>query len=206
MDSADSHWLQLVKDNLLIILLAASGVVFLGYGAFQIVMPKSEGIVIEKAESASQETERTKGEEIVVDVEGAVENPGIYRLSIDARQQDALIAAGGMSKSADRPLVAKTLNMAAKLSDGMKIYIPRMGEVPAPVVNTAGQVVAGTSTSTGISINSASASELDSLPGVGPVTSDKIIKNRPYSSLEELTSKKAVTKATFEKIKDQISL
>lgn len=205
----ENRWIQFAKDNLLIIILAVGGLVFLGYGAYQMLGPKDveAGVVIEKSqpgEGAGIVTSPGTEKEIVVDVEGAVEKPGIYRLPMDSRHQDALIAAGGMNKSADRSLVAKTFNMAAKLTDGMKLYIPHKGEVIS-VTSNSGSAVAGVATSI-ISINSGSVGELDSLPGVGQVTANKIISNRPYGSLEELVSKKAVSKSVFEKIKDRISL
>lgn len=206
MESPDNHLLSLIKDNLLIVILAAGGLMFLAYGLYQMLAPKNVegGVVIEKSQTVDSAMSPVVTKEIVVDVEGAVEKPGIYRLPMDSRHQDALIAAGGMNKSADRSLVAKTLNMAAKLTDGMKLYIPHKGEVIS-VTSNSGSAVAGVATSI-ISINSGSVGELDSLPGVGQVTANKIISNRPYGSLEELVSKKAVSKSVFEKIKDRISL
>lgn len=207
MEPQENIVYEFVKSNLIVLLLGLGGLIFLGYGLYQMIVPKSEEIVIEKSQpvdSAGIGISPGVGKEIVIDVEGAVERPGIYHLPLNSRQQDGLIAAGGMSKSADRSLVAKTLNMAAKLSDGMKLYIPHVGE-SAFVVSNAGGQVAGSMTNL-ISINMASASELDSLPGVGPVTADKIINNRPYGSLDELVNKKAVSKSVFEKIKEKISL
>ena len=71
--------------------------------------------------------------------------------------------------------------------DSTKLYIPFQGEQAS--LNSSSQAVAGASTGS-ISINNATSSQLDGLPGVGPVTSGKIISNRPYTSLEELLSKK----------------
>jgi len=206
MDSPhQNRWLQLAKDNLLIILLAVGGLAFVGYGAFEMLIPKDvQGVVIERSQVVEGAVSPGIEKEIVVEVEGAVDKPGIYRLPIGSRHQDALIAAGGMNTSADRSLVAKTLNMAAKLKDGMKLYIPHKGDVLS-VTGNGGSSVAGVATSI-ISINSGTVGELDSLPGVGLVTANKIISNRPYGSLEELTTKKAVSKSVFEKIRDMISL
>lgn len=208
MEPKENFIYEFVQSNLIVILLGVGGLIFLGYGAFQMLAPGTEEIIIEKAQSADASVvgnAMATQKEIAVDVEGAVEKPGVYHLSVDARQQDALIAAGGMSKSADRSIVAKTLNMAAKLSDGMKIYIPRLGESLAVMTTAGTQQVAGLATSS-ISVNTGSAAELDSLPGIGVVTANKIISNRPYGSLDELTSKKAVSRSVFEKIKDKISL
>lgn len=146
--------------------------------------------------------------EIVVDVEGAVMKPGVYRLKRSAIIQDALIAAGGMSSDADREKVAKSMNLASKVIDGSKIYIPSVGEVSGLTSSpsTSSGSSTGDSSSNLININSASENELDSLSGVGIVTTAKIIDNRPYSTVEELLSKKIVSRTVFEKIKDKISV
>jgi competence protein ComEA len=145
--------------------------------------------------------------EITVDIEGAVQKPGVYSLSATSRVQDALISAGGLSDKADRSKVSKAMNLAAKLVDGAKIYIPQEGEqAMASSGDSGGQTVLGSETSSVININTASESELDSLPGVGPATAAKIIKGRPYSSLEELIQKKILGTKVFSNIKDKIGL
>lgn len=139
-----------------------------------------------------------------VDVSGAVTNPGVYALSSEARVEDALKAAGGVTISADPVYLSKSLNLAQKVTDGMKIYVP--------VANEAGPsaMVAGAQASVAvggpININVASASELDQLSGVGLVTAQKIIDARPYSSIDELVIKKVVTRSVYDKIKDRIVL
>jgi len=141
-------------------------------------------------------------QEIAVDVEGAVVRPGVYKIDSQSRVGDALTAAGGLSNDADTERVAMTVNRAAYVTDGMKIYIPlKVSEV------SQGSTVGKTSSLHGpISINLASLSELDTLSGVGPVTGQKIIDNRPYSALQELVTKKIVSQSVFEKIKENISL
>ncbi len=139
-----------------------------------------------------------------IDISGAVENPGVYTLSAESRIQDALVAAGGLSLAADRDWVAKYLNLAQKAIDGTKIYIPNKTEAKVTVSqgSTLGVATAGNEL---ININTASSFELDSLPGVGEVTVQKIISGRPYQKTDELLTKKIVNKSTFEKIKDKIS-
>lgn len=133
--------------------------------------------------------------EIMVHVDGAVVQSGVYKLSGDLRVDDAIKAAGGMTSEADTSRV----NLAAKITDGQKVLVPRLGEV----TSDKGQV---TSQSQLVSINSGTQAELESLPGIGPVTAQKIISLRPYSSVEELLSKKAVSNSVFAKIKDMVSL
>lgn len=143
---------------------------------------------------------------LVVDVEGAVVNPGIYTLPASARVEDAIGAAGGVARGADDAYVAKNINRAMKVADGMKVYIPTLDETS----HNLGTVVAmpGTSSQNDgiVSVNMASKDELDLLPGVGPVTAQKIIDNRPYATLDDLVTKKAIGPSLFEKLKNQLSL
>lgn len=158
---------------------------------------EEQSIVIERASDNDQKSVKS----ILVDVSGAVQKPGVYTLEEDSRVQDAIIAAGGMSLEANRESVGKSINLASKLIDGMKIYIPFVGEDSGKV----GTLVEGASSSL-ISINSASSKELESLPGIGEVTAEKIISNRPYNSLEEVVSKGALRQSVYEKVRDSLSL
>lgn len=138
---------------------------------------------------------------ISIDVSGAVVTPGVYKLTDGSRIEEAVNAAGGFSPDSDKEYISKYINLAQKLVDGTKIYIPVVGEsISAAQI---GQV-AGTNTSAKININTAAPSELESLTGVGPVTASKIISGRPYQRIEELIDKKIIGKAVFEKIKDSI--
>lgn len=200
------HWLPIV--------LGLAGVIFLIVGFVSVANPRDrQGEITFEAASTGPQSETGFAQEkgasksITVDVSGAVEKPGVYDLPADARVQDALIAAGGMSGEADREFVAKNLNLAAKVTDGGKVYIPVIGDPSTPLrQGFEGQAVAGVSDSALININTASASELDKLQGVGPVTAEKIISNRPYASIDELVSKKVVGEKVFNDIKDKISV
>ena len=142
--------------------------------------------------------------EVKVDVSGAVMDPGVYTLSVNSRVEDAIKAAGGVTGAADPAYLAKTLNLAQKVSDGMKIFVPEAGQFSG---QSGSSSVAGASTqNTLININSASLAELDKLPGVGPVGAQKIIDGRPYGSIEELFTKKAVNRSVYEKIKELVSV
>ena len=183
-------------------------------GVFQYLASKSDSSDIEFISSENQTTD-VKGvsttNKISVDVEGKVLHPGVYTLSEGARIKDALIAAGGLSSSADRVYVSKHLNQAQKVIDGGKIYIPALGEVKTAniSVDTNTMEMSNSSASTVesigmININTASESELDALPKVGPVTAKKIISARPYSNINELVSKKILGQKTFEGLKEKI--
>jgi competence protein ComEA len=136
---------------------------------------------------------------ITVDVEGAVLRPGVYMLPGGARVEDAITAAGGLGSGVDEELFAKTINRAAKITDGTKLYIPKVG------VDQTSHTVSDTQNGL-ISVNFATAAQLDVLPGVGPVTAQKIIDNRPYQTLDELVTKKAIGASLYEKLKNNLSL
>lgn len=146
---------------------------------------------------------------ILVDMSGAVEKTDVFEISSGARLKDVLALAGGLSADADRKFFARNFNLARILKDQEKIYIPNTEETQKGEAETNQQVFQNVDSNTldlsdKININSASMSELDALPGVGKVTAQKIIQNRPYISIEELLDKKVVNKSVFEKIKNQI--
>ncbi|MBI1862910.1 helix-hairpin-helix domain-containing protein [Candidatus Microgenomates bacterium] len=150
--------------------------------------------------------------DLVVDIAGAVTTPGIYHLPAGSRINDALQKADGLSGEANREYISHIINLAELLQDQEKIYIPKLGEdisalssqhpLSAIVQNTAN----GLSVSPFLSINSASKSELENLPGIGEITAEKIIAGRPYSSVEELSNKGILKKTLFEGLKEKISL
>lgn len=143
----------------------------------------------------------SESREVIVEVSGAVVNPGVYKLEKESRIEDAIAKAGGFSEKADLTWVSKVLNRASILSDGQKIFIPEKGTT---VGNQSGKT-AGTQT-TLININTASQSELEKLWGIGPVTAERIIEARPYSSVEELFTRKILKQNVFEKNKDLLTV
>lgn len=209
--------LEFIKKNLLFVGLIFFGVILMLIGLFQYLASKNDTSDIEFTSSSSNETQAAdiKGvsttSKVSVDVEGKVLHPGVYSLLEGSRIQDALIAAGGLSSSADRVYVSKHLNQAQKVIDGGKIYIPAVGEIqPANITVDANDTTmsnssASTVESNGmININTASESELDALPKVGPVTAKKIISARPYSNINELVSRKVLGQKTFDGLKEKI--
>jgi len=141
---------------------------------------------------------------IHVDVEGGVERPGVYGLPLGSRVDDAIRIAGGISSEVDADGLAKQLNRASVLVDGGKIYVPKKGEVQG-VVNSMSYNNSSQNGSM-ININLASQTELDSLPGVGPVIANKIISARPYNTLDDLVNKKVISASLFKKIKSRLTL
>ena len=196
------EWLSKLKIELLVGIIGLF-LVIVGIFAFTLDGSRSSEIEIIPATASSNLTGSEA--EIVVDVSGAVAKPGVYKLDAGVRVGQAIEAAGGLSSDADHDWLAKSLNLAARLSDGAKIYIPRKGEnIKSTTATTFGSgVVAATTT---VNLNAATSAELEALPGIGPVTAGKIINGRPYSAIEELLTRKIVGKSVYEKIKDKVSV
>jgi len=184
------------------------GLILLGLGVIFFRLNSADKPKIEIISSDSSQGAAT----IFIDIQGAVEKPGVYELPANSRINDLLIRAGGLSASADREWVSKNINLAQKLQDGIKIYIPNQKEVrqfggPA-LSTTAGGEVAGVSGAIAgkININTASQAQLESLWGIGKKRAADIIANRPYQSIEELVTKAKIPKSVVEKIKEKITI
>jgi len=195
--------LKILQDKPYLITLGLAGVFLIGVGIV------SAGMIANQAGDGGVEimeiSEEGENGEVFVDVGGAVMQPGLYKLSGEGRINDALMAAGGLSQKADRDWFSKNINLAQKVSDGSKIYIVFKGENQVASGGSTG-AVAGTAVTRKINVNTASATELDKLWGVGPATAEKIINGRPYSSVEELKTKKILKSNVYERIKDEISV
>lgn len=184
------------------------GLVLVGFGFFFFRAGVFEGTKIEVLEATAGGNPPAGGQagEIIAEISGAVQKPGVYKLLASERLERLLIEAGGLSIEADRKWVEKNLNRAAKIADGQKIYIPSRNEVGIKnyeLGSTRTGSVAGISSGL-VNLNTASLSELDGLSGIGAVRAQAIIDNRPYSSAEELLSKKVIPKSVYEKIKEKI--
>lgn len=211
------NWEEFLFKYRVQILLLLSGLILLGVG---FLVAKGEIITSPEIEVLENASEAKKSSSpIVVEVVGGVEKPGVYKLAGGARVEDALIAAGGISVNADRDWMEKMLNRAAKLVDGQKIYIPRVGEVSEgqnnqssvlSAKNSGGYQSVSSSQGSGlgqlVNINTASVEELDSLWGIGRITAQNIIEHRPYSSVEELLTKKIIKKNVYEKNKNRLTV
>ena len=148
--------------------------------------------------------------QLVVDVQGAVVRPGVIHLPDGSRVGDAIAAAGGFGPRVAAERVGHELNLAALVRDGDKIVVPSRDDTTAPVGGGRGGGAgsSGASPATGpIDLNHATASELDALPGIGPVTANRIIAAReeqPFATVDDLHSRKIVGASTFDKIKDLV--
>jgi competence protein ComEA len=134
---------------------------------------------------------------LVVHVAGAVRRPGLYRLPEGKRVADAVARAGGATAPAD----TAAINLAAPLADGMQVLVPRR---PSP-----GTAAAGPTAPARVSLGSATLEQLDALPGVGPVTAQKILDYRAshggFRSVDDLDAIPGIGPARIEQLRELVS-
>ncbi len=212
--SGVADWWVVYKTPLVLTVVSAGSLVLAGVlfvKSSQNTMP----IKFSSDESISSPSGRAAGVgEIVVDVAGAVNKPGVYRLPAGSRVEDAIAAAGGLEEQADANYMSAAVNRAALLISGGKLFIPMKGDAAynKGEENSLGPASYNTNKNTEsqnsgrVSVNSASQSELEALSGIGPVTAGKIIQSRPYQVLEDLLTKKVMSKSLFDKLIDSLSL
>ena len=156
---------------------------------------------------------------IVVHVNGAVIHPGLYTLPAAARAGDALAAAGGLSADAD----GERINQAAPLFDGAQLYIPRRAATdeapasdgaipPAGISGAPADAEPGSRSTTldlgqsPVNVNTATAAQLEALPGIGPQRAADIIAHRPYATLDDLDAVPGIGPATLEQLRGLITI
>jgi competence protein ComEA len=142
------------------------------------------------------------GEDLVVDVAGAVGRPGVYRLPAGSRVNDAVQRAGGATPKAE----VESINLAARLSDGQQVVVP---ERAATGANAVALGAGATEQSTGpVSLGTATVDELDTIEGIGPVTAQKIVEFRDQhggvSSVDQLDQIDGIGPATMEALRARI--
>jgi competence protein ComEA len=137
---------------------------------------------------------------IVVDVVGAVRRPGLYRLARGARVADAVARAGGLTRHAQRTAV----NLAAPLADGEQVLVAARGAAVAGATGAGGAPASGP-----VSLSTASAEQLDTLPGVGPVTAQKIVAYReqhgPFTAVAQLDAIPGIGPARLDELKGLVA-
>ncbi|HEX7195352.1 MAG TPA: helix-hairpin-helix domain-containing protein [Candidatus Limnocylindria bacterium] len=146
---------------------------------------------------------------IVVDVQGAVVAPGVRELPAGSRIADAIGAAGGYAADADLAAAAASINLAQAMGDGEQIRVPRIGEAQ---LAAGGPTPSGAPPATGtgggagpINLNTATPEELEALPGIGPVTVQKIVAARqeqPFASLDDAVQRGVINRGQLEDIQD----
>ena len=209
-------------------LLAAGGFALAAVlGVAALVMASSAptgALVVEEVPGASRAAVSVTGSppaasagDLVIEVVGAVERPGLYRLAVGTRVGDAVIAAGGYGPRVDADRASRELNLAQPLADGVQIRVPSRDDPSAPPVAASvppaggggGDPGGGGGSAGPIDLNTATSAELEELPGIGPVTAAKIIAAReeqPFTNVTELESRDVLGPATYEKVRDLVTV
>lgn len=220
-NSEESSFWNLIEEQKLLVITLIGGLLIIGLGGllfFNSQKPRKSNIEFVSSEAESNPSATTTAATpianaaIKIDIAGAVITPGVYELGSEARVGEALEKAGGLAEKADKDWVAKNLNLAQKLSDGAKLYIPFEGET----VSAGEGVVAGVSQSSAnnpsgkINLNTASAAELETLPGIGPSFAQRILDYRTangrFNSVEDLKNIPGIGEKTFQKLKDLVTV
>jgi len=140
---------------------------------------------------------------LLVHVAGAVNQPGVYSLPPGSRVQDAISLAGGFLHEAN----LQAINLAALIKDGERVFVPKVPATPVP--GNADSPEVSSSVQYPIDINTATQAELESLPGIGPITAQDIIafrdQNGAFRTIEEIENVPGIGQKTFETIKEFIT-
>jgi len=200
-----ADWLERYRGYILIVLL---GLIFLGGMFFFLRRPEPEPISILPPEPTATPLPTPTPRPLCVYVSGAVAHPDVYELPYDSIVKDAIEAAGGPTGEAD----LNRINLARRVHDEEQIYVPQKGEESPPISPPSGPSLPSPSSqgSDKVNINTATAEELDALPGVGPSIAQRIIEyrttNGPFQSIEDIKNVRGIGDATFEKLKDKITV
>ena len=182
------------------ILYTLINVLLLGIAVFLLRRPEPGGIEIIPPPPTSTPSP------LRVYISGAVLNPDVYLLPPNSILKDALSAAGGPTSEAD----LESVNLAMPLRDGLHVFIPRRGEAPSAGSYEASSPRPSNPSVALININTASQAELETLPGIGPALAKRIIEYRqeygPFQSIEDVMKVRGIGEATFERIRDRITV
>ena len=199
-----ADWLERYRGYILIVLL---NLVTLGGIFFFLRRREPEPITILPPAPTATTLPTPTPRPLCVYVSGAVAHPDVYELPYDSIVKDAIEAAGGPTSEAD----LDRINLARRVQDEEQIYVPKKGE-NLPVSPLSGPSSSSPSSQKGdkVNINTATIEELDTLPGIGPSIAQRIIDYRtthgPFQSVEDIKNVRGIGDATFEKLKDKITV
>ena len=183
-----------------LLLLIGAGLAYLRARPAAAVPPPSGAVSASASAGASAGPANT----IVVDVVGAVHKPGVYNFAQGARVIDAVRAAGGLLPDAE----PQAINLARPLVDGEQVVVPKKGEAPSGAAGAG----AGSAQQPGgkVNINSATASDFENLPGIGPVLAQKIVDYRnqhgPFRSIQDLMKVSGIGQKKFDSLSAYVTV
>jgi competence protein ComEA len=185
----------LAYGGLALVVLALAGKATLGGSAPSVTQPRTG------ADDAVLEAEPSEAPELVVHVVGAVRQPGLYRLAEGSRVDDAIAEAGGPTGKA----LLAGVNLASPVADGQQIVVPAKGRAGAVAGSGAPESSGGR-----VHLNTATLEDLDALPGVGPVTAQRILDYREehgaFQSVDELDAVSGIGPARLEQLQELVDL
>lgn len=193
------------KSEVILLVLAVAGILISGYLLY--LTGNEEKNLSEESISIDS----PKAATTYVEISGAVNKPDVYEITFNMRLGEVLKKAGGLSLNADRLFFSRNFNLSQILQDQQKIYVPSREEIlegvmpeASPISNT--PVEPEQPQAYRVNLNTASVTELDTLPGIGKITAAKIMSNRPYGSIEDLVAKNVVKLGVFTNLKELISV
>ena len=205
------EWFRMYKHYVIgvVLLLVVLGYYFFAPSSSEnLQIAKTPQFETENSTVTTNQSKETVKEEspqkIMIDMKGAVQQPGVYEAKKGERVIDLIERAGGFTEMADQSKV----NLAMYVEDQMVIAIPQFGDTETDFV--VGTSVGNQSQPAKVNINKADETELETLPGIGPSKSAAIIEYRtttgPFKSIEEIQSISGIGEKTFEKLKDKITI
>jgi competence protein ComEA len=198
-----------LTGGLAIVLAILAFVLAFGSGPSGTVAVDGGALLASSSSSPDPRGTVASGRILVVEIVGAVERPGVFRLPAGARVGDLVAAAGGYGPRVDTGRAARDLNLAAALHDGDQIRVPARDDPAAATSRPTAGGRANGAPAAPIDLNRATAAELDSLPGIGPVTAAKIIASReeqPFRAVADLRTRKLIGDKTFAQLKDLVTV
>ncbi len=193
---------EFIKKAALPVTVAAALLFFWMFGGdSKDVIKEEEGTPSQIEEQVQEETNESVSEDIYVDISGCVNEPGVYKVAVGTRLFQLIDQAGGITKDAD----IQSMNRAEEVYDGQKIVVYSVDNK-----EDMSEVSGAESGNNKININRADVSQLQTIPGVGPVTAEKIIEYRKsngrFATIEDLKKVSGIGEKTFEKLKDHITV
>ena len=153
------------------------------------------------SDPAPEDAREAPASAMAVDVVGAVQRPGLYYLKGQARVEDAINAAGGLAPDADR----EAINLAARVVEEQQIRVSRIGEAVAPAPD---EPPAAPAMAAPLNLNTADVQALDALPGIGPVTAERIVEYRrqrgPFRSVDQLQDVSGIGDVTLDALRELV--